>query len=82
MKVRVLKCDGCNKILDENPDGGALDGFTSPELDRRDRGEWPDNLFHLCPYCTFRAKVLHLKRLQETRTKQKARYPRIDERSH
>ena len=65
MKVRILKCDGCNKILDENPESGPLDGFTEPSIERKGRGEWPDSLYHLCGYCVFWAKVAFIEHKQE-----------------
>lgn len=69
MILNVVKCDMCDKIIDESPDGGAMDGFTDSTLRRYSResrvAAWPNDLYHLCGYCVFRAKVAYVKRKEE-----------------
>lgn len=60
----VVICDSCGKVIDDSPDGGSMDGFTETTL-KRHTGGWPDDLYHLCKYCVFRAKVVYLKKKED-----------------
>lgn len=65
MILEVVKCDICGTIIDEHPDGGAMDGFTEPALKRHGK-DWPNNLYHMCQYCVFRARVAFVRRKEGT----------------